>query len=72
MLEIVGGIGATALAFIFPAACYIRLLPKNIGLFSRQKLPAVACAGFGIAVLCLSVLLALGKASTEDMVKQCS
>lgn len=29
MLEITGGVSATALAYIFPAACYLKLLDSN-------------------------------------------
>ncbi|KAG8747172.1 hypothetical protein FRC10_002221 [Ceratobasidium sp. 414] len=61
MLEITGGASATALAFVFPALCYIKLLPAHEPWHSRVKLPAVLCAGFGLVVLVLSVGLALGK-----------
>ena len=43
MLEITGGVSATTLAFIFPAACYYKLLDKKAPWYSRTKLPAVAC-----------------------------
>ncbi|QRW21430.1 Transmembrane amino acid transporter protein [Rhizoctonia solani] len=62
MLEITGGASATALAFVFPALCYIKLLPAREPWNGRAKLPAVLCAGFGILVLVLSVGLALQKA----------
>ncbi|KAG9090686.1 hypothetical protein FRC06_000922, partial [Ceratobasidium sp. 370] len=61
MLEITGGASATALAFVFPALCYLKLLPAHEPWHSRAKLPAVLCAGFGLLVLVLSVGLALGK-----------
>ncbi len=68
MLEITGGASATALAFIFPAACYLKLLPdhKEPWYRSRVKLPAVICAGFGMVVMCISLLLALVKVWTPD------
>ncbi|KAL5506963.1 hypothetical protein ACEPAH_6419 [Sanghuangporus vaninii] len=66
MLEITGGISATALAFIFPAACYIKLLPTNIPLTSRAKLPAVLCTLFGTIVMVISLIIALGKVWTAE------
>ncbi|KAI0769606.1 amino acid transporter [Trametes elegans] len=64
MLEITGGASATALAFIFPAACYLKLKSPKLPWYARQKLPAVLCATFGLVVLCISLFLALGKAWT--------
>ena len=64
MLEITGGASATALAFIFPAMCYIKLSNPRAQWYSRAKLPAVICAAFGVTVLCISLFLALGKAWT--------
>ena len=64
MLEITGGASATALAFIFPAACYLKLAAPRAPLLSRAKLPALACAAFGVVVLSISLFLALGKAWT--------
>jgi len=61
MLEITGGISATALAYIFPAVCYLRLASPEKPWYSRSKLPASVCAGFGLLVMCLSLFLALGK-----------
>lgn len=68
MLEITGGASATALAFIFPAACYLKLLPdhKEPWYRSRIKLPAVLCAAFGMVVMCISLFLALGKVWTPE------
>ncbi|KAK4689530.1 solute carrier family 38 (sodium-coupled neutral amino acid transporter), member 11, partial [Tremellales sp. Uapishka_1] len=78
VLEIAGGMSATALAFIvrlhrsppfaramlipeqFPAIAYIALLSGPW--YSRQKLPAVACATFGTIVLLLSCGMTLSKA----------
>jgi len=60
VLEIAGGLSATALAFIFPAGAFFVLTkgPWN----SRQKLPAVLCCAFGIIVLVLSTALTISKA----------
>ncbi|EJD03370.1 amino acid transporter [Fomitiporia mediterranea MF3/22] len=66
MLEITGGISATVLAFIFPAACYVKLLPPELPLTSRAKLPAVVCVAFGAVVMLLSLILAMGKVWTVE------
>jgi sodium-coupled neutral amino acid transporter 11 len=66
MLEITGGVSATTLAFIFPAACYIKLLGSESPWYSRAKLPAVACATFGAIVMTISLFLALGKTWTPE------
>jgi sodium-coupled neutral amino acid transporter 11 len=64
MLEITGGVSATALAYIFPAACYIKLIDSNTPWHSRAKLPAYICASFGTVVMVISLYLALGKTWT--------
>ncbi|KAI0063608.1 amino acid transporter [Artomyces pyxidatus] len=66
MLEITGGVSATALAFIFPAACYIKLTGAGRPWHSRALLPAYACATFGAVVMVLSLFLALGKVWTHE------
>ncbi|KZT41492.1 AAAP amino acid permease [Sistotremastrum suecicum HHB10207 ss-3] len=66
ILEIVGGLSATALAFIFPAACYIKLTPQELPWTSRTKLPALLCVAFGIIVLCLNMYFALGRVWTSE------
>nr|GAT56372.1 predicted protein [Mycena chlorophos] len=64
MLEITGGVSATALAFIFPASCFIKLSNPQEPWTSRRKLPAYICALFGIVVLLISLYLALAKSWT--------
>ncbi|KAF9012326.1 AAAP amino acid permease [Cyathus striatus] len=72
MLEITGGVSATALAFIFPAICYIKLTDQKVPWYSRAKLPAVLCASFGVLVMVISLFLALAKSWTpEGEVKIC-
>ncbi|KAF9452403.1 AAAP amino acid permease [Macrolepiota fuliginosa MF-IS2] len=66
MLEITGGVSATALAYIFPAACYFKLTDKTLPWHHRAKLPAVACTAFGIVVMVISLYLALGKSWTPE------
>ncbi|KAL7423107.1 hypothetical protein Q5752_002406 [Cryptotrichosporon argae] len=71
VLEVAGGLSATALAFIFPAAAYYALVRGPW--YTRQKLPAVACAGFGLVVLLLSCGLTVAKAwRGEGAAKQCT
>jgi len=73
MLEITGGVSATALAFILPAACYIKLVDKKSPWYSRTKLPAVICATFGLIVMVLSLCLALSKSWTsKGTAKMCT
>jgi sodium-coupled neutral amino acid transporter 11 len=64
MLEITGGVSATALAFIFPAICYIKLSNGDRPWHDKTKLPAFFCATFGFVVMCLSLFRALAKAWT--------
>ena len=66
MLEITGGASATALAFIFPAACYLKLADPHAPWYARTKLPAAVCAAFGAVVLAISMGLALGKVWTSE------
>jgi len=66
MLEITGGVSATALAFIFPAACYIKLTNSCAPWYSRAKLPAILCVAFGLLVMVISLYLALGKVWTSE------
>ncbi|KAJ3520402.1 hypothetical protein NMY22_g12774 [Coprinellus aureogranulatus] len=66
MLEITGGVSATALAFIFPAACYFKLLGNSTPWYHRSKLPAVGCVGFGIVVMVISLILAISKTWTSE------
>jgi len=65
MLEITGGVSATALAYIFPALCFIKL-SKDTPWRARSKIGAIACVSFGVTVLVLSVFLTLQKAWKED------
>lgn len=65
-LEITGGVSATALAFIFPAACYLKLANPSLPWYSRSKIPAATCFAFGVVVMVVSLFLALGKAWTQE------
>jgi sodium-coupled neutral amino acid transporter 11 len=66
MLEITGGVSATALAYIFPAACYLKLSDRRQPWYSRAKLPAVVCTAFGFVVMIISLALALRKVWTPE------
>nr|CAG8471477.1 6828_t:CDS:2 [Entrophospora candida] len=59
VLELTGGFSATALAFILPPACFLKLTSGKW--YSRKKLPAVACVGFGVSVMILSTTLSITK-----------
>lgn len=63
-LEITGGVSATALAYIFPAACYLKLTDPRVPWYSRAKLPAAACLAFGVAVMTVSLLQVVQRAYT--------
>ncbi|KAH9176293.1 amino acid transporter [Lactarius sanguifluus] len=61
-LEITGGISATALAYIFPAACFLKLSSARD---LRTRLPSYVCVAFGVVVMVLSLALALQNAWTS-------
>ena len=63
-LEITGGVSATALAYIFPAACYLKLTDPQVPWHSRAKLPAAACLTFGLVAMTVSLFQALQRAYT--------
>ncbi|KAI9789667.1 MAG: hypothetical protein M1816_005842 [Peltula sp. TS41687] len=58
VFELIGATSACALAYILPPLCYLKLSKKKSW---KQRLPAVACVGFGVAVMCISLLLATWK-----------
>jgi solute carrier family 38 (sodium-coupled neutral amino acid transporter), member 11 len=66
MLEITGGVSATTLAFIFPAACYIKLTNKEEKWYSRGKIGPSLCVLFGVVVMIMSLIIALGKTWTHE------
>ncbi|KAF9346784.1 hypothetical protein BGX26_001701 [Mortierella sp. AD094] len=57
VLEITGGFSATALAFILPPLCYLKLASGPI--WSKKKLPHLICLVFGVAVMILSTFYSL-------------
>ena len=50
-----GTVAAIPLAFVLPALCYVKLETES-PIWSRQKLPAVFMASFGIGVSVLSII----------------
>ena len=63
-LEITGGVSATVLAFIFPAACFLMLTPTPW--HNPTMMPAVTCVTFGLIVMVVSLVSALGKVWTRE------
>ncbi|CAG8493587.1 796_t:CDS:2 [Dentiscutata erythropus] len=57
VLELTGGFSATALAYILPPACYLKLSSGK--LWTLNKLPAILCVIFGILVMVLSTMLSI-------------
>ncbi|KAL2920241.1 hypothetical protein HK105_200309 [Polyrhizophydium stewartii] len=57
VLELTGGLAATVLAYILPAACFLKLASGPV--LSAKKLGPVLCIGFGFAVMCLSTVLSI-------------
>ncbi|KAF9930783.1 hypothetical protein BGZ67_005611 [Mortierella alpina] len=57
VLEVTGGFSATALAFILPPLCYLKLASGPV--WSTSKIPHIACVVFGIAVMILSTFFSL-------------
>ncbi|KAK4057963.1 hypothetical protein OIO90_001182 [Microbotryomycetes sp. JL221] len=77
ILELAGGFSATALAYLFPAACYLQLTsnpssskPMNYKT-AQQRIAAWASVGFGLVVMVLSTALSLTKAWSGTSHKVC-
>jgi sodium-coupled neutral amino acid transporter 11 len=67
ILELAGGFSATALAYIFPAACFLKL--SESGTKSGQtRLAAYACCLFGLVVMVLSTVGSIKKALNKGEV----
>lgn len=56
VFELIGATSACALAYILPPLCYIKLSTR-----SWKTVPAVACVGFGGAVMGISLVQAVAK-----------
>lgn len=57
VFELIGATSASALAYIFPPLCYIKLSNAS----HKAKLPSYLCIAFGIAVMGVSLLQAIAK-----------
>lgn len=62
ILELTGGVAASGLAFIFPAACYLKLAPGHDQVSRRGRLARLLLC-FGILVLLTSTISTLYRAS---------
>ncbi|KAK7568695.1 amino acid transporter [Phyllosticta citricarpa] len=73
VFELIGATSATALAYILPPLCYLKLSsPKKTGRARLERFAAYACVGFGCAVLAVSLVLAVAKlGKNEGGVKTC-
>lgn len=70
VLELTGGFSATALSYILPPACYLKLSGGN--LWDRNKLRHWLCMVFGLVVMVLSTFHSIQKAfSGDDTQTQC-
>ena len=56
VFELIGATSACALAYILPPLCYIKLSTR-----SWKTVPAVACVCFGLAVMAISLVMAVMK-----------
>ncbi|GAA5986499.1 hypothetical protein JCM10908_003777 [Rhodotorula pacifica] len=70
ILELAGGFSATALAYLFPAACFLKLSGSGEQL-RPQRIAAWTCAAFGVLVMVLSTVLSIRKALQGGSHKQC-
>lgn len=62
-----GGFAATALAFIMPAMCYLKL--SSGALWSWKKAQCIGLIVFGVLVMILSTILSISKfLNAEEMV----
>ncbi|KAL2788108.1 transmembrane amino acid transporter protein-domain-containing protein [Aspergillus keveii] len=57
VFELIGATSAASLAYIFPPLCYIKLSNAS----RKEKIPAYLCIAFGVTVMGVSLLQAVGK-----------
>jgi sodium-coupled neutral amino acid transporter 11 len=57
VFELIGATSAASLAYIFPPLCYIKLSNAS----RKEKIPAYLCIVFGVTVMGVSLLQAVGK-----------
>ncbi|MBW0498189.1 hypothetical protein O181_037904 [Austropuccinia psidii MF-1] len=59
VLELTGGLAASALAYVFPAACQLKLSTKSI--YERENWPGLLTILFGLIVMVISTVSTLFK-----------
>ncbi|KAI3660257.1 hypothetical protein MP638_005120 [Amoeboaphelidium occidentale] len=69
VLELTGCFSATALAYILPSCCYLKL--SSGPTFTWKKAPAILCLIFGIFIMFFSTSMALYAAFNENKRKDC-
>ncbi|KAL4927198.1 putative amino acid transporter [Aspergillus undulatus] len=57
VFELIGATSAASLAYIFPPLCYIKLSNGS----RKAKIPAYVCIAFGVTVMGVSLIQAVGK-----------
>ncbi|KAH9444660.1 hypothetical protein Pst134EB_024918 [Puccinia striiformis f. sp. tritici] len=64
VLELTGGLAASALAYVFPAACQLKLSTKNTStsILQREDWAGLLTVFFGLAVMIISTFNSLSKA----------
>ncbi|KAH9453357.1 hypothetical protein Pst134EA_024234 [Puccinia striiformis f. sp. tritici] len=64
VLELTGGLAASALAYVFPAACQLKLSTKNTStsILQRENWAGLLTVFFGLAVMIISTFNSLSKA----------
>ncbi|KAJ5502196.1 hypothetical protein N7463_005070 [Penicillium fimorum] len=62
VFELIGATSASALAYIFPPLCYIKLSSAT----RREKIPAYLCICFGVVVMSVSIVQAVVKIIRND------
>ncbi|KAL2852817.1 transmembrane amino acid transporter protein-domain-containing protein [Aspergillus pseudoustus] len=69
VFELIGATSAASLAYIFPPLCYIKLSNAS----RKEKIPAYMCIAFGVTVMGVSLLQAVGKMiNNEGSTASCS
>ncbi|CDH56557.1 amino acid transporter [Lichtheimia corymbifera JMRC:FSU:9682] len=64
VLELTGGFSATALAYVLPPLCYLKLATGS--LFQWSKIPHWACLVFGLSIMVISTFYSLQKVFTPQ------
>lgn len=69
VFDLTGGFAASAIGFIFPSACTIKL--NNGPFFSRSNLPHILCVAFGFFILIFTTQTTITEALTKDSHTTC-